>query len=393
MKILFISNVLTFGGACESQLILIKGLLKLEHSVQVVTNKIDEQDAVLQLTSLGVPVTVIDCGQFHSYQATYTPIYRLPFEFAKYYKNKSRLLRYIQENEIDIVHINSTVLAHLLKPIKKSAFVKKVFIHVRELLSAKYDPYFIGTTIINQIHRWADHVVCISENELTCLKKSNNISVVYNPMAGVTEELTNLNAENTQKKFRVLMYGKFHPSKGQIDFLRGVRLFIDISPDISSQCTFVILGIKKHAKVGLKSWLKSALTQDYEEQFYAVLHKLELNKLVELIPFKKDVSSELKMASVVVRSSISGDPWGRDIIESMSHGKAIIATGTYSGFVRPGFNGELVTPGKPIEIAEALKKIIPSKIESYGHNSFVLAKQLFDEDAHVIKINELYKNG
>jgi len=393
MNILFIGHGLNFGGASESLFILINGLLKLGHTVRVVVPVVDDPAAQLRLENLGVSVTVIDCGQFHSNQAGRTPLYRLPLEIAKYYKNRAKLLDYLSANNFDIVHLNSSVLAHLLKPIKKSASVKQVFIHVRELLSSRYDPYFIGATLIRQTHQWADQVVCISENEAGRLEQNDKTSVVYNPFEFDPGEVITANANKSSGKYRVMMMGQFHHGKGQIDFLRGIRLFMDNSPELASQCSFVMLGYMKKNKAGILRRIKATFKKSYEEQFFEVLHELELEKLVEIIPYKKDVKSVLVRASVVVRTSISGDPWGRDIIESMSHGKAIIATGTYAGFVRPGVNGELVTPSNPTELAEALKKIIPSKIESYGRNSLALSKQLFDAEAHAMKINELYKRA
>ncbi|MFA6013568.1 MAG: glycosyltransferase family 4 protein [Gallionellaceae bacterium] len=390
MNILFIGHGLNFGGASESLFILINGLLKLGNTVKVVVPIVDDPAAKLRLENLGVSVTIIDCGQFHSNQAGRTPFYRLPLEITNYYRNKSRLIEYIHQNSFDVVHLNSSVLAHLLEPIKKSKAANKLFIHVRELLSSRYDPYLIGATLISRIHQWADHVVCISENEASRLQQNNNISIVYNPFDFNPNEVIACGANQATEKFRILMMGQFHQGKGQIDFLRAIRLFIDNSPELAAQCSFVLLGYMKRNKSGFLRRLKSSLRKSYEEQFFEVLRELKLENLVEIIPYKKDIKSELDSASIVVRTSISGDPWGRDIIESMSHGKAIIATGTYAGFVRPGINGELVTPCNPIEIAEALKKIVPDNIEIYGKNSLELATQLFNADTHAKKINDLY---
>ena len=390
MKILFIGHGLNFGGASESLFILINGLLKLGHTVEVVVPVVDDLAAKLRLENLGVPVTIIDCGQFHSNQAGRTPLYRLPFEIMKFYRNRSRLIEYIRQNSFDVVHLNSSVLAHLLKPIKKSKAANILFIHIRELLSSRYDPYFIGATLIKNIHQWADWVVCISENEAARLKQNTNISVVYNPFDFDPSKVVISKKPQVSGKYRILMMGQFHQGKGQIYFLRAIRLFIDNSPELAAQCSFVLLGYMKRNKSGFLRRLKSSLKKSYEEQFFEVLRALKLENLVEIIPYKKNIKSELDSASIVVRTSISGDPWGRDIIESMSHGKAIVATGTYAGFVRPGINGELVTPCNPIEIVEALKKIVPDNIERYGKNSLELATQLFNSDTHAKNINDLY---
>lgn len=390
MKILFIGHGLNFGGASESLFILISGLLKLGHSIEVVVPLVDDINAKTRLENLGVPVVIIDCGQFHSNQAGHTPFYRLPRELFKYYKNRGKLVRYIVENNFDVIHLNSSVLALLLKPIRKSKLVGKTFIHVRELLSEKYDHYFIGATLIKQIHEWADYVICISENEFARLKPSHNISVVYNPFDFDSSEVIKFHINDGSQKVRIMMMGQFHPGKGQLDFLRAIRLFIDSSPERAAQCTFIMLGYTGSISHGIFRRIKYYFYESYEKQFFKLLRELKLEGFVEIIPYKRDIRNDLNAASIVVRTSISGDPWGRDIIESMSHGKAIIATGTYAGFVRPGVNGELVTPCNPVEIAEAISKIVPDKIESYGRNSLILAKQLFNAHTHARTINDLY---
>jgi glycosyltransferase involved in cell wall biosynthesis len=389
MRILFVGHGLNFGGASESLYILIKGLIKLGHTIKVVVPLVDDSAAKERLENLGVPVTIIDCGQFHSNQAGHTALFRLPIEIWKYYKNRGTFLDFIATNNFDIVHLNSSVLAHLLKAIRQKT-TAKVFIHVRELLSNKYDRYLIGSTLINQIDRWADQVVCISENEASRIKHKENISVVYNPFEFGTYEPDTQGENIVPEKFRIMMMGQFHPGKGQIDFLRSIRLFVDSYPDVASCCNFTLLGYMNTNKIGFLRRVKSIFKKSYQELFFDVLHELRLEKLVEIIPYKKDIKGELERASIVVRTSISGDPWGRDIIESMSHGKAIIATGTYDGFVKPGINGELVTPGNPIEIAEALGKIIPGKIVSYGCNSSAIARRLFNEHTHAKKICNIY---
>ena len=389
MKILFIGHGLNFGGASESLYILILGLLKLGHTIKVVVPTVEDINAKYRLEKVGVTVDLIDCGQFHSNQGGHTPLYRLPNEVIKYYKNKKKIINYIELNKFDVIHLNSSVLAHLLKLIKKSKPTLICFIHIRELLSNNYDRYFIGSTLLKLIHKWADNIICISENEAERLILNDKISVIYNPFNFDQHSENKLSLPDLSQKIKIMMMGQFHAGKGQLDFLRAVRIFIDKSPSLAGRCHFVILGFKE-SKIGLFGKLKEIFKENYNNKFFKTLDELKLKNIVDIIPYKKDISYDLNNTSVVVRTSISGDPWGRDIIESMSYGKAIIATGTYSGFVKPGVNGELVAPCKPIEIAEALMNIVPVKIKIYGENSLKIAKLLFNADTHAEKINNLY---
>ena len=55
-----------------------------------------------------------------------------------------------------------------------------------------------------------------------------------------------------------------------------------------------------------------------------------------------DPESRIAASDFIVRPSRDNDPWGRDVIETMSHGKVIIATGYFDGFVKNDVNGFIV---------------------------------------------------
>ena len=55
-----------------------------------------------------------------------------------------------------------------------------------------------------------------------------------------------------------------------------------------------------------------------------------------------DPESRIAASDFIVRPSRDNDPWGRDVIETMSHGKVIIATGYFDGFVKNGVNGFII---------------------------------------------------
>ena len=48
------------------------------------------------------------------------------------------------------------------------------------------------------------------------------------------------------------------------------------------------------------------------------------------------------VSDFIVRPSRDNDPWGRDVIETISHGKVIIAKGYFDGFVKRDANGFIV---------------------------------------------------
>jgi hypothetical protein len=54
------------------------------------------------------------------------------------------------------------------------------------------------------------------------------------------------------------------------------------------------------------------------------------------------------------RPSREESHWGMDMIEAVTHGKAIIAVGSYDGFAKHGINGYLHKDSDPTEIAEGI---------------------------------------
>ena len=58
--------------------------------------------------------------------------------------------------------------------------------------------------------------------------------------------------------------------------------------------------------------------------------------------FVENPECEMRHTDFIVRPSLSNDPWGRDVIEGMSHGGVVIATGNFNGFIKSGENGFLI---------------------------------------------------
>jgi glycosyltransferase involved in cell wall biosynthesis len=94
----------------------------------------------------------------------------------------------------------------------------------------------------------------------------------------------------------------------------------------------------------------------------------------------------------LIRPSLNNDPWGRDIIEAMSTGKPVIATGHYDKFVKDGVNGYLIQNPDHLLLSNTMKKFIDNKelIHQFGQNSFQLASKLFNPSHNTKQIESLY---
>ena len=83
--------------------------------------------------------------------------------------------------------------------------------------------------------------------------------------------------------------------------------------------------------------------------FYKTLENLDITEKINIMEYTEFPEKFISEADILVRPSLSGDPWGRDIIEAMSSSTAIIATGKWIYLLKNRFLGQY-----PFLIAEAI---------------------------------------
>ena len=97
---------------------------------------------------------------------------------------------------------------------------------------------------------------------------------------------------------------------------------------------------------------------------------------------------------IMVRPSCAGDPWGRDIIESMAFGKPVVATGDSEYLVKEGVTGYLVPRQLPERLAEKILDLInnPQKRKVFGENGKERVLGMCDLSKYGSKIMKVYRN-
>ncbi|GAB1360389.1 hypothetical protein MASR1M31_21940 [Porphyromonadaceae bacterium] len=94
-------------------------------------------------------------------------------------KGVRRLARLINEHEIDILHINTTVFSHTLSTLR-SRTRAKLIVHVREMI-LKGDSPQLGRYMLRSIEKYADRIIAISDNEARQFPPSEKVIVLPNP--------------------------------------------------------------------------------------------------------------------------------------------------------------------------------------------------------------------
>lgn len=104
---------------------------------------------------------------------------------------------------------------------------------------------------------------------------------------------------------------------------------------------------------------------------------------VDWLPYQDDIIRHIQGADVVVLPAKAPEGLARPLIEAMACGKAVITT-DMPGFrdtVQAGVNGLLVRPGKPDELAEAMRALIhnPARAASMGAAGRAIAYARFSD--------------
>jgi glycosyltransferase involved in cell wall biosynthesis len=143
---------------------------------------------------------------------------------------------------------------------------------------------------------------------------------------------------------------------------------------------------------------KSKKSVPYEKNYDNFFERIKLLKIQQYFKRLKPIShispDFFSNFHVLIRPSLNNDPWGRDIIEAMSTGKPVIATGNYARFVKNGVNGFLIQDHDHQLLSNTMKKFIGNKelIYHLGQNSFRLASKLFNPGINTKQIENLYDN-
>ncbi len=186
-----------------------------------------------------------------------------------------------------------------------------------------------------------DRVITVAENFLKLKNINKRISVIPNGID--LEQFDKVPApEHDNEKFRVLYVGRFDAIKGADVLIRGIA-------ELASE------GFKKELEVRLVGY-------GYEiKKLKKLVRELHLTRVVKFIGKKEGeaLMEEYKLADVFVLPSYS-EGQSLTLMEACACSLPILATnvGDNAKLVKEDVNGYLVSPGKPHEIAEYLKRFV-----------------------------------
>lgn len=368
MKFLFCTHDFDGGGAARSLFVLVKHLIILGHEVRIVTfQQPDPNKKFLAAYKVWkVPVLFFQwvwlTGKFKNLDINLK-------NTSEYRKKNRHLLPIVQElsRNVDAVCFNGYPSASLAANLECRINV----LIAREQLDDK-DPRH--PALAAYLARNTTKAVAISPAEakqLTDMGIANRI--IFN--AAHEEPVF---APLPEFPLRFGVFGQLYPPKGARTLVTACALTaVELR---QSDATVHIFG-------GAPQNAPPTAEQTYLQQR---INELHIDDIVHLEGWTDKVEECMRSVHWIVRPDHDGSPWGRDVLEAMSLGRPVLATGQEEYFISHGKNGFLVPPKDALALSRALRVIIKHKESTYTYAqaAFDFAHREFDPEIQAAKFVE-----
>jgi glycosyltransferase involved in cell wall biosynthesis len=292
-----------------------------------------------------------------------------------------RVARQIASTSFDVLHCNYEGLAPIALALQRLGDRRPRVLHVRVM-----NPVNPLTRVYARfISKLFDHVVFISENERDRFvaagfaADAHNHSVLYNPIAA---ELLDISPEPPEDIFRVTFFGT-------LDRARGVDRLIEVAERLRDAGTHVQFDLFGKGPRYRKMLLFKRSDMD---QLRRRIARAGVSQMLRLKGHTATPELEMTRSHLVIRPSRGADPWGRDVIESMSLGVPVLASGRYQGYIHDGCSGLLVDPWDAARVAGLIGQLAaqPERALAMGQQARNRARQLFAPDRYAHAMQAIY---
>lgn len=190
-------------------------------------------------------------------------------------------------------------------------------------------------------------------------------------------------------KMRVIYQGivGFKPSPNTVDSV-GLRVLLMgiVSPSKGASVALEAAGILKTEQMRFRMRLVGPINASYRKKLERLAADLDVADRVEVVGATRTPQAEFEWANVVLTCSRC-EAFGRATVESLKSGRPVV--GTRSGgtpeLISDGFDGLLFTPGRPQELAAALRRVAeePGLLATLSKNAGVGTRDRFTIESEV----------
>lgn len=289
---------------------------------------------------------------------------------------QERVNRFVEQGDFNLIHCNSILVD--VGMIAARRLGMPYICHVRELVKEDHGKTFRNEKLIRDLISHASKTIFIShyvaQKFQDWVPEINRI-IMFNGFSTkhyFTPQHVILESGETS----ILLAGRIHPGKGQLDAIRAIQVLRDMGLNV----TLNVVG-----EVG---------DQDYYRTCYKYIIQHHLENLVRIYEFVDDLSDLRSMADISLMCSRS-EAMGRVTIEGMLAGCLVIGadSGATPELIEDGVTGFLYESGNSnalaMRIVEALADKDGSRIIADRGRRW--AKESFESTEYADKIVRLYK--
>ena len=255
-----------------------------------------------------------------------------------------------KSRQYDIIYANtqkSFVVAALASLISR----RPVIWHLRDILNDEHFSIYTRKAVIFLANLRASKVIANSRATEKAFHDAggskNKTKVIYNAIDFEPFLTTTMNKAlkirgvfSSKNKVLVGIFGRLAEWKGQHILIEAMKELAGVQAIIVGGCLFG--------------------EEEYERRLIQQVQQYGLQDRVHFLGFRTDIPALMKAMDIIVHASISPEPFGRVIVEAMLSERPVIASraGGVLEIIEHNKTGLLVTPGHPLELAEAIERLI-----------------------------------
>ena len=291
--------------------------------------------------------------------------------------NLAEAKRFLKENNIELVHLNSVLSSEMWARAAYECGVPYVW-HIREFMEQDHNRMIINSGYTYKWLKRADAVIAISGAVKSYWEKvlGRELSLVYN---GLPNDKYSGDANDKFKSscVRGIVVGRIVEGKGQADAVKAVEILTK-------------KGIKNiHLElVGFRNMT------EYEKNLKKYVEDNNLTKYVDFVEFTSELNSLRESCDIGFTCS-KAEAFGRVTIENMLGG--LLAVGTNSGgtveLIEEGKTGFLYPPGDSAALAKIWQNAIENRelAVEIAKNGQLNAREHFLIERTVREVYEIYR--
>jgi len=360
MNILYLTNHLNIGGISSYALTLASGMRKRGHNVYIASSGGQLLSRFIAEGVVYIPIPIKTKSEV-SYKVLIS---------------KFKLLKYIKEDNIEIIHANTRVtqvLSFLIQRTYGKPYVSTCHGFFKKRFFRKIFPC------------WGNKVIAISESVKEHLirdfkVKEEDIRVIHNGIdIDKFNPIQNPKLKIDVKKKLGLSEGpvigiiaRLSEEKGHIHLIKAMQEVITRIP----RAQLLIVGEGR-----------------MREELVNLTKEMGLEKSAFFLPSVTDTQEVLSSMDLFVLPSLK-EGLGLALMEAMACGLAVVGSdvGGIKSLIQNRYNGLLVRPADSRELSYAILELLqnPDKAKSLGSNARIFINQNFSQEKMVLETEKLY---